>query len=175
MDRLLFLYPDIPVSLPEKIRELVEPTVQQLGYDLVAVEWLGGTHGMLLRLSVEGPKGISAGQCAAVSRAVSPILEAEDPIGGKYTLEVSSPGMKRPVQRPADFERFQGYALKIRLEAGPARRRYSGTLVGFEDGDVLMQVDGERMRFASDAIERAHLVLTMEQYKAISVEQQNFG
>jgi ribosome maturation factor RimP len=156
------------MSIPERIRNLLEPTVEQMSLDLVAVEWLGRTNGMLLRLSIDGPQGITARICAKVSRAVSPILDEEDPISGRYTLEVSSPGIKRPVQRPKDFERFKGHTVKIRLESGPPRRRYTGVIKGFEDGDACVEVDGEDFRFPADSIERAHLVLTLEQYQELN-------
>jgi len=139
--------------------------------DLVAVEWLGASRGMLLRLSVEGPAGVSAQVCAEVSRALSPIFDAEDPIAGRYTLEVSSPGIHRPVQRPADFERFVGMEIKVRLEPGPPRRRFNGVLKGYKDGDVCVEVEGDLFRFPADSIERAHLVLSLEQYEALNVKR----
>ena len=156
------------MTVPNQIRKLVEPTVNQMGLDLVAVEWTGASRGMLLRLSVDGPEGVSAQICASVSRALSPILDAEDPISGRYTLEVSSPGINRPVQRPADFERFVGHTVKIRLEPGPPRRRFTGVLKGYEDGDVCVEVDGELLRFPADSLERAHLVLSLEQYQELN-------
>jgi ribosome maturation factor RimP len=156
------------MSIPTLIRNLIEPTVNQMKLDLVAVEWLGASNGMLLRVSVEGTSGVSAGICARVSREISPILDAEDPISGRYTLEVSSPGMNRPVQRPEDFQRFIGYNVKVRLEPGPPRRRYSGVLKGHIDGDVSVDVDGETFRFPLDAIERAHLVLSLDEYQALN-------
>ena len=156
------------MSLTSQIRTLLEPTVNQMGLELVAVEWLGASQGMLLRLSVDGPRGVSAQIWAQVSRALSPLLDAEDPISGRYTLEVSSPGINRPVQRPEDFQRFVGQTVKIRLEPGPPRRRYTGILAGYEDGDVCVEVDGEMFRLPAESIERAHLVLSLEQYQELN-------
>ena len=156
------------MSIPTLIRNLIEPTVTQMNLDLVAVECLGASNGMLLRVSVDGPNGVSAGVCARVSREISPILDVENPISGRYTLEVSSPGISRPVQRVEDFERFTGYKVKIRLEPGPPRRRFSGTLVGHADGDVSIDVDGEVYHFPIDSIERAHLELSLDEYQALN-------
>lgn len=159
------------MSLSTHIRSLIEPTVRQLGLDLVAVEWMGASHGMLLRISVDGPKGVSAQICARVSREISPILDEDDPISAKYTLEVSSPGINRPVQRAEDFERFSGYTIKIRLEPGPPRRRFTGVLIGLQDGDVSIRVEEEEYSFPADSIERAHLVLTLDEYEALSPKE----
>jgi len=131
------------------------------------VEWLGGTDGQLLRLSIDRVGGISAKHCAAVSRAVSPLLDEDDPIVGRYRLEVSSPGMDRPVQRPEDFERFAGYQIKIRLEPGPERRRYTGVLKGCLDDDVVIDVEGQEHRFHLESIARARLVLSGEEYRTL--------
>ena len=91
-----------PFSLQIEIRALVETTVSRLGFDLVAVEWGTGRQGAMLRLSIDAPGGVSAEDCARVSEQVSPLLDASDPISSSYTLEVSSPGIERPVQRRQD-------------------------------------------------------------------------
>ncbi|HHO54742.1 MAG TPA: ribosome maturation factor RimP [Deltaproteobacteria bacterium] len=156
------------LSLQMKIRELVEEPIQRLGFDLVAVEWLGGRRGPILRLSVEALGGVTAEDCVRVSHHVSPLLDAEDPIRSTYTLEVSSPGIARPVQRLADFERFQGYRAKIRLAEGPPRRRYTGVIGPVEDGELLLSVDGQEHRVPIDLIERAHLVLDLDEYQQLA-------
>ena len=88
-----------PLTFRQRLRDLVEPTVVQLGFDLVAVEILGGAGGRTVRLSIDGPEGVGADDCARVSRHLAPVLDEADPIDGSYRLEVSSPGMDRPVQR----------------------------------------------------------------------------
>lgn len=140
--------------------------MQRLGYDLVAVEFLQG----ILRLSIDriqGDDGVSAHGCALVSRAVEPLLDAADPISGSYTLEVSSPGMERPVQRSEDFERFRGLRVRIRLEPGPARRRFTGQILGLRGQDVVVLVDGVEHAFPLETLERAHLDLTIEEFLAL--------
>ena len=156
-----------PYTLQRQIRSLVESEIQRLGHDLVAVEWTGGGGRGILRLSVDSPEGTTAGSCARISRAIEPLLDAADPIASAYTLEVSSPGIDRPVQRISDFARFAGYTVRIRLEAGPPRRRYTGAIVGVDDDDVLVECDGEEHRFHIDTIERAHLVLSVEEFLAL--------
>ncbi|MBX2798759.1 MAG: ribosome maturation factor RimP [Myxococcales bacterium] len=159
-----------PTTLQGRIRTLLEGAIDRLGFDLVAVEVLGGRRGPLLRLSVEALGGVTADDCVRVSHHVSPLLDAEDPIDGPYTLEVSSPGIDRPVQRVEDFERFQGYKVKIRLSEGPPRRRYTGTIGPIEDGELRLLVDGTEHRVQVDLIERARLVLSLDEYQKLAEE-----
>lgn len=158
-------------ELEHKIREITEPTVTRRGFELVAVEWLGGEHGGTLRLSIDGPQGVSAENCAQMSHHLSPLLDEADPISGHYRLEVSSPGIDRPVQRTSDFVRFQGYRVKIRLVPGPPRRRYTGTLVGVE-GDFLRVLAEEQEHLISlEDIEMAKLVLDLDEFAALAHSQ----
>jgi ribosome maturation factor RimP len=151
-------------SLQRQIRALVEPTVERLGFDLIAVEWTGSRSGPILRLSIDGPDGVTADACARISGQLSPLLDAEDPIAPRYTLEVSSPGIDRPVQRREDFERFQGYKISLRLIEGPPRRRYVGELGPLEGDEIVVRVDGTDHRIPLDLIERSHLVLELDEY-----------
>jgi ribosome maturation factor RimP len=163
-----------PLALQTRIRTLVESTISRLGFDLVAVEWGGG----LLRLSIDrppssagagdAPGGISAEDCARVSEQLSPLLDAEDPIPSRYTLEVSSPGIERPVQRREDFERFVGFRVRLRLSEGPPRRRYVGVIGPIEQDELLISVDGAIHRIPLDLIERAHLVLDLDEYQKLA-------
>lgn len=139
-----------------------------MGFDLVAVEWVGGGHGRILRLSIDSPKGINADDCASVSDTVSPVLDAEDPIDSAYTLEVSSPGINRPVQRHLDFDRFVGTRIKIRLVEGHPRRRYTGTLAARDGDEITVTVDGTDYRILLETIERANLVLDLAQYQELA-------
>ncbi len=158
-------------ELQNKIRALIEPTVARLDYDLVAVEWIADTRGGMLRISIDqlkpGLGGIGASDCAKVSHHVSQLLDETDPIESNYFLEVSSPGIERPVQRASDFAKFAGYRAKVRLAEGQPRRRFTGKLVGAEGNDVKIQVDGQEYTFPADAVERAHLVLDLEEFERI--------
>jgi ribosome maturation factor RimP len=129
-------------ALELRVRALLEPTVERLGFDLVAVEW----NGRVLRLSIDAPGGVDADDCGRVSEQVSPVLDADDPITSRYTLEVSSPGIERPVQRRADWERFKGYRVKIQLSEGPPRRRYTGIIGPVEGDELVVSVDGTAHR-----------------------------
>lgn len=157
-----------PHSLRARVRQLIEPTVDRLGFELAAVEWTGGGRGGVLRLTIDHPQGVTADDCGQVSEMVSPLLDEDDPISGAYNLEVSSPGIKRPLQRRQDFERFVGYRAMLRLEPGPPRRNYKGLLKGVEEDILVVEVDGQEHRLLLDAIERAHLVLELEEFMELS-------
>ncbi len=138
-----------------------------MGFDLVAVEWSGDRSGRILRLSIDGPDGVGADDCAEVSLRLSPLLDEADPITGAYVLEVSSPGIERPVQRLDDFHRLQGFRAKIRLFEGHPRRRYTGTLAGVDGSEIRIEVDGAEHRIDFDSIERANLVLELDEYERL--------
>lgn len=150
-----------------KIRSVVEDSVRRMGFDLVAVEWLTGRRRPLLRLSIDKPGGVGADDCAAVSVRINPLLDAADPVDGSYDLEVSSPGIDRPVQRLEDFAQYEGFRCRIRLEEGLPRRRYTGTLRGVEGEDVQVEVDGEVHALAFATIDAAHLVLDLDEYERL--------
>lgn len=161
-----------PFTLRHNVRDLTEAVITRLGYDLVAIEWTGGPTGRsILRVSIDQIPGVggsvSARDCAKVSKSIEPLLDASDPVKGAYVLEVSSPGIERPLQRISDFARFKGYKVRLRLESGPPRRRYTGELAGTHEQDVILHADGEEFRFHVDTIERAHLDLSLEQFVAL--------
>ena len=157
-----------PITLQHQIRALVEASVRHQGFDLVAVELGGGKTGQVLRLSIDRPGGVSAADCGEVSSMISPLLDVNDPMSGSYRLEVSSPGIERPLQRLADFDRFAGYQAQIRLTKGHSRRKYSGKLLGTDKDSVLLKENGEiEHRLALAVIERAHLMLSLEEYQAM--------
>ena len=141
------------------LRERLESGVQALGFDLVDVELSGGRQHRTLRVYIDGPHGVTVDNCAEVSRQLSAILDVEDPFSGSYTLEVSSPGLDRPLVKPADFHRFEGAPIKVRLFHGlDGRRNFTGQLVETTADGVVLEVDGERFSLPFDDIERARLV-----------------
>ncbi len=141
------------------VRSLLQPVVEGLGYELVGVEYHPQGRHSLLRVYIDQPEGIGIEDCERVSRQISAVLDVEDPIRGQYTLEVSSPGLDRPLFEPAHFERFAGHEVKLRLLSPlEGRRRLSGRLAGVEDGCVVVEGDGESWRIPFDMIERANLV-----------------
>lgn len=158
-------------STRSRLRAILEPTIQGLGFDLVAVEMLGSARRPLMRVSIDGPGGVNLDHCALVSHRISPLLDEADPVSGAYDLEVSSPGIDRPVQRLEDFARFVGYRAKVVLVEGLPRRRYTGTLAGVDGQTVLIDVDGVRHELAFADIEGAHLVLDLAAYEALGRQQ----
>lgn len=146
------------------IGRLVEPSLNAMGYDLVRVHLSGGQD---LRLQIMAERldgeGMTVDDCADISRNVSAILDVEDPIKSAYTLEVSSPGIDRPLVRLADFERFAGFEARVESAAPvDGRKRFRGKLIGVEDDRVKIDVEGTTYAVPFDEIHRAKLVLTDE-------------
>jgi ribosome maturation factor RimP len=116
-----------------------------------------------LQIMAERPNGhMDVEDCARLSRALSDFLEQEDPLEGEYVLEVSSPGIDRPLTRLTDFSRWSGHEAKLELQAPDAngRKRFKGMLLGLDGNDVLIDVDGQRLQFPFRSIAEAKLVLT---------------
>ena len=141
-----------------ELRKLLEPAVSALGFELVGVEFVSGRRG-LLRLYIDSEDGVTIDDCQAVSHQVSGLLDVEDPIQGQYSLEVSSPGLDRPLFRAADFERFAGHEVSLRLVAPvEGRRKFRGVLLGLRDGRVVVQVEEQELVVELEEIEAAGLV-----------------
>ena len=142
------------------IRQLLEPVVEDMGYELVMVEMTGSpSGGQVLRIYIDAPGGILLEDCEQVSRQVSAILDVEDPIKGEYTLEVSSPGIDRPLVKPEHFQRFQGNQVKVVMrETRLGRRRFTGFLAEAGSECVVVEVDGEPYELDYQTMEKANLV-----------------
>jgi ribosome maturation factor RimP len=125
-----------------RVAGLVEPVLESMGYRLVLVRLIGGGDAVL-EIMAERPDGaMTVEDCEAVSHAVSPLLDVHDPVEGSYRLQISSPGIDRPLVRPADFARWAGYEAKIELkEAISGRKRFRGPLEGFADGEVRIEIE----------------------------------
>ena len=130
--------------LTEKLVTLLEPVVIQEGFELVRVRMTGSSR-PTLQVMAERPDGtMSAGDCEQLSRALSPLLEETDPIDGNYNLEVSSPGIDRPLTRLKDYERWEGFDAKLELvQMMEGRKRFRGILAGIEAENVCIDLDGE--------------------------------
>lgn len=144
------------------LEPIIAPLVEAAGYKLVRVRLIG-TKTKTLQVMAERADGqMDVDDCAKLSRALSEYLDAEDPIEGEYHLEVSSPGIDRPLTRITDFARWAGHEAKLELtvpdETG--RKRFKGLLLGLEGNDVLMDASGTRLKFAFRNIQDAKLVLT---------------
>jgi ribosome maturation factor RimP len=147
-------------SVQDKLQALIEPLVQTMGYELVLLEFSPHKGSAMVRLFIDAPGGITLGDCERVSREVEGVLDVEDPIPQNYRLEVSSPGLDRPLVKPAHYERFAGQVAKLQLIAPKAgRRKFQGVLKGLKDGRVVLDTaDAGTVELELDQIERARLV-----------------
>ena len=151
-----------------QIRALIEATVESLGFELVRVTY-GGGRKPTLQIMAERPDGtMRVEDCAKVSREVSLLLDVEDPLQGEYLLEVSSPGIDRPLTRAKDFERWVGFDVKVEMvETIDDRRRFRGRMTNFDGKTVTLVVDGEKAELAFADIAKAKLILTDELLAAV--------
>ena len=146
------------MTLEGKIAGLIEPAVESLGFTLVRVSFANGTLQIMAEPADEG-REMTVDDCATISRSVSTVLDVEDPISSTFTLEVSSPGLSRPLVKQRDYERFKGQMAKISLNTLiEGRRRYNGRLQGLnEAGEVLVDTDFGPHAIPFDAIDSAKL------------------
>lgn len=143
----------------EALGRLIEPVVTGLGYELVGLEHLRGRGAGLVRIFIDAPEGITLDDCERVSRQVSAMLDVEDPIIGAYTLEVSSPGVDRPLFTPEHYARHVGQRVRVMLRRlVDGRRKLTGTLCEVDAAGVVVEDGGERHRVEFDDIERAKLM-----------------
>ena len=153
-------------ALADRIAALIGPSLTAMGYDLVRVMIDGKRHARVQIMAERSDgSGMGVEDCAQISRHVSALFEVEDPIEGSYTLEVSSPGIDRPLMKPADYARFAGHVAKVELKyARDSRRRFTGTIKGLEgDADaraVVLDTEEGSVSLPLAEIERAKLVLT---------------
>lgn len=147
--------------LTEKLTTMLEPVVESLGYELVWIELAGSGRNTVLRVYIDAAGGIDLGDCERVSREVEGVLDVEDPISQAYRLEISSPGLDRPLVKPEHFERFAGQEARVTL-AFPrdGRKRFSGVIYGMsEDGRaVLLETPSGVLELDLADIEQARLV-----------------
>jgi len=145
--------------VPEKIQQIVEDVVSSLGYELVGIEYMVGNHSGLLRIYIDKENGIVLNDCQAVSHQLSGVLDVEEPIQGHYDLEISSPGLDRPIFKAQDFERFAGSMVKIKLvSAIDGRKKYKGLLQGLQEEEVVIEQEGLEIRLSLANIDQARLV-----------------
>ncbi|MCF6281178.1 MAG: ribosome maturation factor RimP [Candidatus Polarisedimenticolaceae bacterium] len=147
-------------SLPEALEELIRQPVEMLGYELVGIELTDQGHGKLLRIYIDKEGGIVVNDCSSVSHQVSGVLEVEDPIRGNYFLEVSSPGVDRPLFYIEHYQKFCGKKVKIKM-ASPfnGRRKFTGQLVAVEGEIILLEEDGTDYEIPFNLIDSARLVV----------------
>ena len=145
--------------IPSDIEDMLRPEVEDLGYEWVGGEFRGGPSG-LLRVYIDHPEGVTLDHCAEVSDALSGVLDVEDPLPGAYRLEVSSPGVERPMFRTSDFARFAGQRVRLRLYKPVAKqKKFEGVIQGVDGEEITVLVDevGELV-FRFEEAEKANLV-----------------
>ena len=141
-----------------RIEQIVESGANALGYELVAVEYVPQRKNSLLRVYIDSPEGITLDDCEKVSRQISALLDVEDPIKGHYMLEVSSPGIDRPLVKPEHFEKFCGERVKVTTHGMYlGRKRFTGQLTEVTETGIVVEVDGEAYDLPFDDINSAKL------------------
>lgn len=169
-------------SMDQRLAEIVTPVIEDLGYELVRLRLMGGKT-RILQIMAEKPEGgIEVDDCGKISTAVSATLDVEDPIEDEYALEVSSPGIDRPLTRLKDFEMWAGYEVKLETtELIDGRRRFKGEIAGVEGDEVLITIPEGTIGLKFEWLSDAKLVLTddliteiLRQKKAAGVDTSKF-
>ena len=143
--------------IEKTVWELAEPVVLDAGLELWDVEYVLESGQRYLRLYLDGPNGVDLDDCERVSRAVDPLLDEKDPIPESYIFEVGSAGCERQLKRPGDFDRFVGSTVEVRLySAVDGAKHWVGTLLGYDNGDVIIDAGGER-RFTGKQVASVRL------------------
>lgn len=150
-------------ALDRRLADIVTPVIEDLGFELVRLRLMGGNTKVLQVMAERPDGGIEVDDCATISTAISAVLDVEDPIAEGYTLEVSSPGIDRPLTRLKDFDTWAGYVAKLETsELIDGRKRFKGALAGTEDGEVLVEIEEGTIGLKFDWLADAKLVLTDE-------------
>lgn len=157
------------MAVSDDLTRLIEPLVGDLGYEFVGLEYQSNPKNRLVRLYIDRPGiGVTLDDCELVSREVSALMDVEDPVSGQYTLEVSSPGLERPLFTAEQFRRFAGEKARVFLyEPLERRRKITAVIVGVDESAVLELDDaGERLHIDMNNIRRAHLAPDMDELLA---------
>ena len=142
-----------------KVATLIEPSLDALGYELVGVEYAAQGKHSILRIYIDSPTGVDVDDCQKASQQISGVLDVEEPLSGQYTLEVSSPGLERPLFVAAHFERFAGERAEVRMRTPiDGQRKFVGQLAGVEDNNVKLDLEnGESILLSLADIDKAKL------------------
>jgi ribosome maturation factor RimP len=147
------------MELRDRLTALIEPVVESLGYELVLLEFAPSRRMGTLRLYIDAPAGVQIEDCERVSREVAALMDVEDPIPSAYRLEVSSPGLDRPLVKPEHFRRFAGEMARVQMIAPIAgQRRFRGVVRDCDERNVILQVDSQEVSLPLADIETARLV-----------------
>ncbi len=147
----------------QALQALIEPIVQEQGLELVDMQYQKEGKNWFLRIFIDNADGISHKECTRVSQALDPVLEEQEIITESYILEVSSPGLNRPLKKEKDFVRFAGKKIVVKTEEAVANQKtFTGILLGIEDGEVQMELaDGSPVGISLDNIKKANLTVEL--------------
>jgi len=146
------------VTLEEKIENLVAPVIETMGFDFWGCEYLAAGKHSTLRIYIDKPGGVTVDDCGDVSRQVSAIMDVEDPISNAYMLEISSPGIDRPLFKPKQFEANVGQLIKLRTSSPIlGRRNFKGTLLEASEEQVIIEVDAEEYEIPFNLVDKANI------------------
>ena len=149
-------------NIVELVTDWVDEIIKGSDLELVDVEYVKESTGWILRVFLDKPGGIDLDDCQAVSAVLDKKLDQEDPIPGAYSLEVSSPGLERPLKKRSDYERFAGRLVQIRTYSGVhGRKRFEGILEGLQGDNVLLKWDGETIEIPLELVSKANLALEL--------------
>jgi len=163
-------------SIDRRMAEIITPVIEDMGYELVRVRLMSGKESILQVMADKPEGGIEVDDCAQISTALSAVLDVEDPILEAYTLEVSSPGIDRPLTRLKDFDMFEGYEAKIETdELIDGQRRFKGQLAGVEGDEVLINIEAGTVGLKFDWLSDAKLVLTDDLIKEMLRQRKAAG
>lgn len=151
-----------PAAVERQLEDTLRPVVENLGLELVSVEFAAEPAGPVLRVVLDRPGGINLEDLTLASRALDPVLDRSTPIKRSFRLEVSSPGVERPLRKREDFERFAGERAHVRTaEKIAGRRNFTGTIEGVEPKIVRLRVEDQILDIPLDAVTKAHLVVDL--------------
>ena len=151
----------MPSPIEDRLIALLGPAIEGLGFELVRIKIIGGGKPIIQVMAERPDRTMTVEDCARLSREVSAVLDVEDPIAGEYLLEVSSPGIDRPLTRLKDFEDFKGLEAKLETRALiDGQKRFRGLLAGVEKGRITLLMEGREIEILFEDIERAKLVMT---------------
>ena len=163
-------------AIDRRMAEIITPVIEDMGFELVRVRLMSGKSTTLQVMADRPDGGIEVDELALISQSISAVMDVEDPILDEYTLEVSSPGIDRPLTRLKDFEMFEGYGAKIETgELIDGRRRFKGELAGVEDDEVLINVEEGTIGLKFDWLTDAKLVLTDDLIKEMLRQRKASG
>jgi ribosome maturation factor RimP len=159
---------NISANGTETIEKMIDPSIVDAGYDLVRLQFLDDRRKTLqIMIERRDRRPVTVDDCATVSRIVSTLLDVEDPVPGRYNLEVSSPGIDRPLVKVDDYVRYTGFEASIEIkQALDGRKKFRGRISGVEDLNIEVECDGERTTLPFEEIRRASLVITDELIEA---------